>query len=266
MSQGEITSPGDQFAAYERDGYVVFRNVLDFDLIAEMNGHIDWCAARLPDMRPEHLVIYDAFLARVVSDPRLLAIAERFIGPDFGLFSAHYLVKMPITGLPVLWHQDVDYWPIEPKVAASLWVAIDHATATNGCMQVIPGTHRQARLRPHRKTDAKPNTFDREIELAPEESACAVDLIMAPGDVSIHHGAIIHGSAPNRSMQRRAGMTIHYIPASTTITELTDFWGRQRTWVWLLRGQDRGAGHRWMPLPKYQVDGDYPFRGCDGWA
>ena len=65
-----MMSEGD----FGRDGYTVFRGVLDAALLTEIDGHIGWCSARRPDTRPEHLVLHDAFMARLVSDPRLLDV------------------------------------------------------------------------------------------------------------------------------------------------------------------------------------------------
>src|SRR5688572_23864064 len=99
-----------QLSQYERDGYVIFRNVIDADLIAEARSHVEWLMAQHPDLKPEalhhQLMTNDPFWVRLISDDRLLDIAQRFIGPDIALFASHYLCKMPHTGAPVLWHQD----------------------------------------------------------------------------------------------------------------------------------------------------------------
>jgi len=65
---------------YERDGYVIFRNVLDAGLIAQASQHVDWLQQRHPELRGEdlghELVARDPFWVRLVSDDRLLDIAE----------------------------------------------------------------------------------------------------------------------------------------------------------------------------------------------
>jgi len=98
---------------YERDGYVIMRDVLDADLVAEAQGHIDWLLKRNPDLRPEQLghklMTQDAFWVRLVSDDRLLDIAQQFLGPDLSLFASHYIAKPPLTGKAVPWHQDGSY-------------------------------------------------------------------------------------------------------------------------------------------------------------
>lgn len=95
---------------YQNEGYVLFRKVLDPALIGEANTHVDWLLKKHPDHRPEHLHHYlcqkDPFWIRLVSDDRLLDIAQQFIGPNIALFGTHYICKPPHTGQAVLWHQD----------------------------------------------------------------------------------------------------------------------------------------------------------------
>src|SRR5438552_78260 len=95
---------------FDRDGYVVFRAVLDAELIREASGHVDWLLAKNPGLRPEQLghtlMKDDPFWVRLVGDERLLDIAAQFIGPDIALFASHYISKPPFDGRPVLWHQD----------------------------------------------------------------------------------------------------------------------------------------------------------------
>jgi len=78
--------------------------VLDAELVAEASLHVDWLMERNPDLRPEHLghklLGSDPFWLRLVSDPRLLDIAELFIGPDIALFGSHYISNPPATGSP----------------------------------------------------------------------------------------------------------------------------------------------------------------------
>ncbi|MBV7330441.1 phytanoyl-CoA dioxygenase family protein [Chloroflexi bacterium TSY] len=244
-------------AHYERDGYTIYRNVLDADLIAEIQGHIAWSREKLTVEHSGPFALHDAFFARLVSDSRLLAIAETYVGADIGLYSSHYLIKEPEKGLPILWHQDLSYWPLEPQIVVTLYLAIDLATPENGCMRVIPGSHRL--LRDHAESRDKPNVFGKELILSEEELSQAVDIILQPGDVEVHHPFIIHGSAANTSPHRRAALPMRYIPTSTSIL------GETRACTWLLQGEDRGASHEWSPWPRYRPDVDYPFVGHERW-
>jgi phytanoyl-CoA hydroxylase len=205
---------------YERDGFVVFRNVLDAGLIAQASEHVAWLQQRHPELRGEdlgnELVAEDPFWVRLVSDDRLLDLAERFVGPDIALFASHYICKPPYSGRPVLWHQDGAYWPLEPMQVVTLWLAIDDSTPENGCLRVLPGSHRE-HLHELRERGDVDSVLGSESAAKVDESA-AVDLTLSAGDVEVHHPNIIHGSNANTSPNRRCGLTIRYIPTSTRIT------------------------------------------------
>lgn len=104
------------FDQYDRDGYVIIRNVIDKRLIKECQQHIDFLQKKYPSIPGEHfhhpIMRNDPFWIRLVSDQRLLDLAaffgSSFINPEQGvaLFSSHYFAKPPKTGKKVLWHQD----------------------------------------------------------------------------------------------------------------------------------------------------------------
>lgn len=249
---------------YERDGYAVFPDVLDQDLMQEAKQHIEWLIKKYPDVRPENMghmyVKDDPFWLHFMSDDRLLDIAEQFIGPDIALFASHYISKRPYDGRPVLWHQDGSYWPLEPMEVASLWIAVDDSTPENGCLRVIPGTHK-LELQEMKKNTKNDNLLNSEIDPAFVDESKAVDVILKSGSVSMHHPNIIHGSEPNLSPKRRCGISTQYIATGTKIT-VDDVW----PCAFLLRGKDEHRVNRYMPRPKY-VEGEcMPFRGSEHWV
>ncbi|MFI1097945.1 phytanoyl-CoA dioxygenase family protein [Streptomyces sp. NPDC020917] len=210
----------DALDRYDRDGYALFRAAIDPDLVREAAGHVAWLERRHPELRPEQLghtlLRDDPFWLRLVSDDRLLDIAETFIGPDIALFASHYISKPPYSGQAVLWHQDGAFWPLEPMRVVTLWLAVDHSTPENGCVRLIPGSHRGGIEAMRANTDVD-NVLGEEIAVEVDESA-AVDMVLAPGDVEVHHPNIVHGSNANTSPHRRCGLTMRYIPAATRIT------------------------------------------------
>lgn len=173
---------------FDREGYVIFRNVLDADLVAEASQHVDWLMARNPGLRPEvldhDLMGKDPFWLRLVSDPRLLDVAEQFIGPDIALYASHYISKPPRDGKRVLWHQDGSYWPLAPVEVVSLWLAVDHSTPENGCMRVIPRTQ-ALDLQKMSKRPEVDSVFGSGMDNSFVDEAAAVDFVLAPGDVSV---------------------------------------------------------------------------------
>jgi phytanoyl-CoA hydroxylase len=249
----------DQF---ERDGYAIFRNVIDPELVAEVDGHVAWLQAKHPELRPEalgnQLMPGDAFWVRLIGDDRLLDIAQAFVGPDITLFASHYISKPAYSGQAVLWHQDGAFWPLEPMKVVTLWLAVDHSTPENGCVRVIPGSHKTdfAAMRDNTEVD---NVLGKEIAVDVDESQAA-DMVLAPGDVEVHHPNIVHGSNANTSPHRRCGLTIRYIPSSTRILTDNPPWPS----AFHLRGAE--GVNECQPRPAY-VEGDsYPFRGSEAWT
>jgi hypothetical protein len=194
--------------------------VLDSTLIDQASEHVEWLQQRHPELRGEdlghQLVARDPFWVRLISDDRLLDIAELFVGPDLALFASHYICKPPHSGRPVLWHQDGAYWPLEPMDVVTLWLAVDDSTPESGGLRVIPGSH-QENLYELRARQDLDSVLGSESATDVDESL-AVDLTLSPGDVEVHHPHILHSSGANTSPNRRCGLTIRYIPTSTRIT------------------------------------------------
>ncbi|MDN5861369.1 MAG: phytanoyl-CoA dioxygenase family protein, partial [Pseudonocardia sp.] len=220
--------------------------------------HVLWLQQRHPDVRPERLghqfLRDDPFWLRLVGDDRLVDIAELFVGPNVALFASHYICKPPYSGQAVLWHQDGAYWPLDPMRVVTLWLAVDESTSANGCLRVIPGSHR-ATLHELRDNAEVDSVLGSESDVDVDESS-AVDLELSPGDVEVHHPNLMHGSRANNSPRRRCGLTIRYIPTSTRITDPEQPFPS----AFLLRG-DPGV-NRYQPLPRFDADRHFPFVGA----
>jgi len=254
-----VRSPEDAVRQYEEEGYVIFRDVLDADLIAEADAHVDWLIARNPDLRPENLghrlARNDAFWIRLVADDRLLDIAELFVGPDIALFATHYLCKPPRTGKPVLWHQDGAFWPLEPMEVVTLWLAITDSDPGNGCLRIVPGTQTEELAGMQEREDVD-SVLARETDYVVDESQ-AVDLVLRPGDVSVHHPNILHSSNANVSDRWRRALTIRYIPTTTRITE------PDAASAFLFRGSAVEGVNAYAERPSYRPGEDMPFAGAE---
>ena len=255
------TAAVDARRQYGDEGYVIFRNVLDRELIAEAYEHVDWLLAKHPELRPEQLghrlAREDPFWLRLVSDDRLLDIAEQFIGPDIALFATHYICKPPKTGQAVRWHQDGAFWPLEPMNVITLWLAITESDPANGCLRVIPGTHTME-LKGMKETDDADTVLRSEIA-ARIDDAEAVDLTLQPGDVSVHHPNVIHSSEANSSDRWRRALTIRYIPTSTRITRPDE------ASAFLLRGSAVAGVNDYGEATRFSAGVHMPFSGSDAW-
>jgi len=248
-------SPEDIRRDYTETGFVVFRGVLDPELVAEADRHVDWLLAHHDGLRADELghqlARNDPFWYRLVSDPHLLDIAEIFTGPNVALFATHYICKEPSVGRAVPWHQDGGYWPIEPMEVVSLWLAITESTERNGCLKVVPGSHRTRLLEmvPTHRNEVLPL----EVPVA-VDGGDAVAIELAPGDVSVHHPNIIHGSAANTSSAWRRGLTMRYIPTSTRILD------PDSASPFLLRGDGVAGVNEYLPVPEFDPARHMPFR------
>jgi ectoine hydroxylase-related dioxygenase (phytanoyl-CoA dioxygenase family) len=208
----------DQVSAYARDGYVTGIRVVDseraavhrgeFDALAEREGH----EASQLGLLDRHYS--DEFIWRLATHDAVLDCVESLVGPDILLLATHVFCKYGEPGGRkfVAWHQDVTYWGLEPPNALTAWYAIDDADTGNGCMQVIPGTHLDG-VRAHGKSNAAGNllSINQAVEMSAEDASRAADITLSAGEMSLHDGRIVHGSLPNRSSRRRAGLTIRYI-------------------------------------------------------
>lgn len=255
-----------QLDQYRTEGFVVLRSVIDAALLDEMRAHVNWLQQhRAADLTSPELFQFqrmndDPFWHRVVSDERLVDIAESLLGPNIALFASGYFHKRAYEGLQVGWHQDSSAWPLVPMEAAALWVAVDASTPDNGCLRVIPGSHLSGVLPVVQRHDVA-SVLASGIE-GPVDASRAVDLVLAPGDVSVHHPSIVHGSEPNTSPNRRCGLAIRYISTSTRILV-----GPTETWpgAFHLRGTDPGT-NRYNPRPRFQSDRHMTFSSSERWT
>jgi ectoine hydroxylase-related dioxygenase (phytanoyl-CoA dioxygenase family) len=252
----------DLVSKYDKDGYIILKNVIDEDLAMLGQDHVRWLLEKNPDLRPEqlhhHLAIKDPFWYRLVADPRLLDAVQPFLGPNIALFATHYICKPPGDGQPVLWHQDGSYWPLDPMEVTTIWLSLGHSTRKNGCMRVIPGTQ-DTDLQEMKLNTEVDNVLSSSIDDSFVDETNAVDIELGPGDLSIHHPNVIHGSDGNTSDQWRFGLTIRYIPTTTKITV------RDAGSPFLLRGNPVPGINEYHPIPECH-EGDFlPFPGCESW-
>ncbi|MGH7491980.1 MAG: phytanoyl-CoA dioxygenase family protein [bacterium] len=253
-------------AHFDREGYAIFRKVLEAGLVEEARQHVDWLLQKNPDTRPEQLHHFlmtdDPFWVRLISDDRLLDVAEQFIGPNIALFASHYICKRPYDGQAVLWHQDGTYWPLEPMAVVTLWLAIDNADAENGCMRVLPRTQHLLLLAPEElitRNDDN-NVLGSGIDPAQIDETQAVDIVLQAGDVSVHHPNVIHGSNANTSARWRRGLTIRYIPSTTRILTEKIFPS-----AFMLRGRAEEGVNEYNRWPQYVEGRHMPFKDWREW-
>jgi non-haem Fe2+, alpha-ketoglutarate-dependent halogenase len=228
-----------QLEEYQQQGFLfplrVFSESEAAALREKLEALEDHEGGRLPAPinRKPHLLL--TWLNELIRDRRILDPVEDILGPDILCWGSGFFTKNAGDPARVTWHQDSTYWGLSKPDVVTAWVAFTPSTPENGCMRVIPGSHRLPQL-PHRDSFAADNLLSRgqEIAVTVEESR-AVDIVLEPGQMSLHHVMLIHGSEPNRGTDRRIGFAIRYLPTnvkqlagvadSATLVRGTDAYG-----------------------------------------
>jgi non-haem Fe2+, alpha-ketoglutarate-dependent halogenase len=152
------------------------------------------------------------WLDELLRHPGVLDAVEQVIGPNILAWGSSFFIKEPRNPSFVSWHQDSTYWGLEPPDIVTAWVALSESTHENGAMRVIPRSHKLDQA-PHRDTFSANNLLSRGQEIMVEvDESQAVELPLQPGEMSLHHVRLIHGSEPNPSAKRRIGFAIRYVP------------------------------------------------------
>ena len=246
----------DERNFYARQGYVVPAWRFPKKRIDEMRAALDRLIADNPGIRPEKLVSAHLengkegvkripAILEMAQDPELVELISDAIGEDVILWGCQVFCKPGGDGLETPFHQDGHYWPIRPLATCTAWIALDPSKKENGCLKVVPGSHRDKKLHPHLREDREDLVLTNRIEAFDESTA--VDIELEPGQMSLHDIYMIHGATVNRSPMRRAGVAIRYMPGSSVFERnlmaassasgyLVDFSTRP---LWLLKGKDQ---------------------------
>ena len=188
------------------------------------------------------------FLDELAYHPRVLDTVEDLLGPHFSLWGSVLFIKEPKSSHFVSWHQDATYMGITPRHFVTPWIALTHSDRHTGCMSMIPGSHHKD-LQPHQDTYGADNILTRGQEVTNVDASLAVDLILKPGQMSLHHAMTIHGSQPNQSQdKRRIGFALQsFMPAGARQTIGHNNWSPAR-------GNCTQEGHHYLARPKHDMD------------
>jgi hypothetical protein len=212
----------EQIARYERDGALFPVPVLAPEEVARFRAGFEELEARLGGQpRPvglSHLFFRWAY--ELAAHPAIADVVEDILGPDLLVQGSLIICKYPGDSSYVAWHQDGTYSGLHSTPTTSAWIALSESNAGNGCMRVIPGSHRQAIL-PHANTYAPRNLLGHgeEIQVEVDESQ-AMDLVLRPGEMSLHQNNIIHGSGPWRSGGKRIGFILRFVTPRLAAADL----------------------------------------------
>jgi len=253
----------EEIARFHEEGLVIPDYRIPDDMLRRMRAEVDDIIERHPDVRPEMLSgAHNPWgqSAKVVGSwtwlefcrfPEIIDMVGQLIGPDIILWGSQLFCKPAGTGMAVPWHQDGQYWPIDPLATVTVRIAIEDSLPENGCMRYVPGSHKSRRLEHHEVLDA--NDVAVKQEIATIDERLAEDDVLYAGQISIHDVYLIHGSAANRSGKRRADYAIRYMPATSRYVrdpsfpanryaaEKSPLMNYTQRPLWLVRGADRAG-------------------------
>lgn len=207
------TLSAEQIARYERDGVLCPLPVLSAAEVARFRAGFEELEARLGG-RPRPIGLPHLFFRwayELATHPGIAEVVEDVLGPDLFVCGSLIICKYPGDPSYVAWHQDGTYSGLHATPTTSVWIALSESNTENGCMRVIPGSHRQEML-PHANRFAPQNLLGHgeEIQVEVDESQ-ALDVVLRPGEISLHHNNIIHGSNPWRSGGKRIGFVLRVV-------------------------------------------------------
>ena len=153
-----------------------------------------------------HLCYFDPLFEAVARKAAIVDVIEDLLGPNIKLYCDQLMMKARYHGTVTDWHQDSVAWPqFAPQDHVSCWVALDDATVENGCMTVLPGSHKWGPINPAHKARFLANP------LIPEP----VPVELPAGSCLFHHGLNFHRTGANPTPDRRRGLALHYLRSET---------------------------------------------------
>ncbi len=238
-------------AAYHRDGYYFPVPVLTPDEVDYFRERLEGHEAKIGEplqgnfRHKSHLLF--TWVDELVHHPRILDAVEQILGPNLLCWTTNFFIKEAKSPGFVSWHQDAFYWGLSKDDVCTAWVALSPANLESGCMKFVPGSQTEDHLQ-HVDTFHKDNLLSRGQEIAVKiDTERTVDCILDPGEMSLHHVKVVHGSEPNRSNERRIGLAIRYIPTDVKQIKVRDS-------AMLVRGVDRDGNFDPEPRPKADLD------------
>lgn len=233
---------------YFENGYIVCRGLVPPDLIAELNQRFADVADEREPPAANMQVVHNVEVAKGLFKPKtrahgiskmnfiqadpvlrkysdygpLLDVVEELIGPDLISMNSMYLNKPPgVDGRHPL-HQDLIYFPFRPADSiVGVWTALEPITRENGCLVMIPGSHKGETLdHDYPEWEHKNFLF---VGVKDLDASGRVHIEMEPGDTAFFHSNIIHGSGLNRTEDLRRAIAVHFANA-----RCEDIWGGEK--------------------------------------
>jgi len=206
----------EQIEQYHDQGFISPIRVISEQEAHSIKQELEIVEAEFPEEinaeSRNNLHLSFAFLDALAHNEIIVDAIEDLIGPNISLWASVMFIKEPSSKHYVSWHQDATYMGLDSLNFPTPWVALSPSNKETGCMTMIAGSHK-TKIQEHKDTFAENNILTRGQVIQNVDESKAVDLILEPGEMSIHHGAVIHGSQPNNSTHRRIGFSLQsYMP------------------------------------------------------
>ena len=236
--------PSDQAERYRRNGAVFPLQVLseaEANHFAQQSDELEQQLGGKPrtvEVRQMHLHFEWAY--RLATNPLILDAVEQILGPNLMIWATELFAKHPMdANVSINWHRDQPYMGLSPEHITTAWVSLCHSNAENGCMRVIPIVED-----PNYPRDWSNDSEQLRPNEVPANLEKAIDVILDPGQMSLHNPMVLHGSVANLSQNKRIGFVIRFVrpdarPRTDGIPAI------------LVRGQDNFGHFDLMPSPKF---------------
>jgi ectoine hydroxylase-related dioxygenase (phytanoyl-CoA dioxygenase family) len=204
---------GQLLDQYEREGIIFPIKVFSAEEAGRFRSEIESVikdCGKGPLRRLDSLHLFFDWAFRLVTHEALLDTIEGLLGTELLIDGTLVFYKPPHDSSYVSWHQDSVYsgWHLTPSTSA--WIALTPSYQANGCMRVIPGSHKQGLLN-HVNVRDDSNLVRRGERVEMVDESQAVDVLLQPGEISMHHSTIVHGSNPNTSDEPRIGFIVRFV-------------------------------------------------------
>src|ERR1044072_6395574 len=200
-----------QIEDYRCDGFLFPISVLSSERVDRFRSSFESLTRSYPAKRFDRLHQYFAWAYQIVTHETLLDVVESILGDDILVYGTLVLAKQAHDLRYASWHQDSFYSGLHLTPSTTAWIALTPSHADNGCMRVLPGSHKLGLL-DHESVD-DPHMMNRRgerIKIDVDESE-AVDVVLKPGQISLHESTLVHSSSPNQSDEPKIGFIVRFV-------------------------------------------------------
>lgn len=185
------------------------------------------------DRHVDNRIVYD-----LCSHPNIIERVASLLGPDLVLWWSAFFDKLPGVATEIPLHQGSHFFPIEPQMNITVWIALDKVTVKNGCMQILPGSNKSnyPTIPPFTKIESYKNLdFDIVIDPKYVDKTDLVNMELEAGEFFFFSEHVVHGSLPNQSSSNRLGFASRMtIPIVKVYHDLR----YEKHGVMIIKGQD----------------------------